>query len=238
MPIKLITLNIEGRKHLKRVIPFLEEENADVICLQEVFERDYLEIKNKLNLNGSYSPMSNRTTPNKYYDQLFGKWGVCLLTKLKEFEIEEYYYRGKGDSPQFHNIWSDDRVLVYGTFKKNDKKYLIGTTHFCFTPDGQADNDQRKYFKKLISFLKKFNNFILAGDFNAPRGREIFTKFTKYFKDNLPKETTSTLDTKYHQMKNLRLVVDTIFTKGTYSVENIKLIKGLSDHKALVGKIN
>ena len=35
---KLISLNIEGHKHLERFLPYIKEQKADIICLQEVFE--------------------------------------------------------------------------------------------------------------------------------------------------------------------------------------------------------
>lgn len=37
---KLISLNIEGHKHIDRQLPFFEIEAPDVLCLQEVFEPD------------------------------------------------------------------------------------------------------------------------------------------------------------------------------------------------------
>ena len=38
MNFSLVTLNIEGRKHLERITPFLLEQRPDVITLQEVHE--------------------------------------------------------------------------------------------------------------------------------------------------------------------------------------------------------
>jgi mRNA deadenylase 3'-5' endonuclease subunit Ccr4 len=193
MSIKLITLNIEGSKHLNTVIPFLKTEKADIICLQEVFKVDFKLIKKELNIDGSFFPMSNRIKITKDYDQAKGVWGLCILSNLKN-SVNKFYYVGKGTTPFFTDNWSDDRVLVYGTFEKNKQKYTIGTTHFCFTPDGQADNNQRIAFRKLIKFVTNFGDFILCGDLNTPRGREIYTKFTTYFKDNLPKNIKSTID--------------------------------------------
>lgn len=42
---KLISLNIEGDKHLDKIIKFLEKEKADVFCFSEIFEEDIKHIK-------------------------------------------------------------------------------------------------------------------------------------------------------------------------------------------------
>ncbi len=233
MSLKLITLNIEGSKHLNKVIPFLKKEKADIICLQEVFKVDFKLIKKELNIDGSFFPMSNRITANNNYGQTKGIWGICILSNLKN-NINKFYYVGKGTTPLFTDDWSDDRVLAYGTFEKNKQKYTVGTTHFCFTPDGQADDVQRIAYRKLIKFVTNFDDFILCGDLNAPKGREIYTKFTTYLKDNLPKNIKSTIDPKLHKVKGLKLVVDTILSTPNYVVEKIKLKAEVSDHKALI----
>lgn len=235
MSIKIITLNIEGRRHLERVIPFLKKEKPDVICLQEVFKKDVNLFKKKLNIKGKFFPMSDRSKENKHYNQFFGIWGVCILTNLKNTGFKNFYYVGKGNIPKFTDNFSDDRVLGYVNVIKNNKYYNIGTTHFYFTPDGQADQGQRKATKKLLDYLKKYDDFILLGDFNAPRGREIYSEFNKHFKDNLSKKIKSTIDTKYHKVKTLKLVVDTIFSKGDYKFKKVYLKDNLSDHKAIIG---
>jgi exonuclease III len=237
MNLKIITLNIEGRKHLDKVIPFLKKEKPDVICLQEVFKKDLNLFKKELNIKGKFFPMSDRSKINKHYNQFFGVWGIIILTNLKNTGFKKFYYVGKGNTPQFKNNFSDDRVLGYVKVTKNLKVYNIGTTHFYFTPDGQADQEQRKATKKLLTYLKKYNDFILLGDFNAPRGREIYSEFNKYFKDNLSKNVTSTIDKKYHKVKTLKLVVDTIFSKGNYKVKKVYLKDGLSDHKAIIAVV-
>ena len=38
--IRLVSLNIERRKHLNRILPFLQEYKPDVVCMQELFEKD------------------------------------------------------------------------------------------------------------------------------------------------------------------------------------------------------
>ncbi len=237
MTLKIITLNIEGSKHLNKVLPFLKDQSADVICLQEVFDFDFPKIKNYLGMDGSFYPMSNRTNPNTSYGQYGGKWGVCILTNLPHDDIKGKYYVGTGETPIFGKDENDDRVLVHTTVEKDNEKYTITTTHFYLTLDGMPTKEQWDAFNSLLKILKSLNEIILCGDFNAPRGRPMFKEFEKYYKDNLPLEIDSTIDTKYHKVKTLKLVVDTFFTTEKYMVSEMNVFDGLSDHKALVAKI-
>lgn len=236
MPLKLLTLNIEGSKHLDLVLPLLKKENADVVCLQEVFLEDLNKLKNET-MQCGFFPVSTRVEPDKYIEKPKGKWGVVLLTNQQNAGIKSHYYFGRGDSPTFTEPDNNDKVLVYTELEKDGLKYRIGTTHFTWTPDGNPSKHQWETFNSMMKFIKTFDDFILCGDFNAPRGREMFTEFTKHFKDNLPKQVTSTIDPKRHRIKGLELAVDTIFTTKQYKVSNVRVVEGVSDHKAVVGEI-
>mgnify|MGYP001334748269 CR=1 FL=1 len=230
MPIKLITLNVEGKKHLKKIISFLTKESPEVICLQELFQTDFKKIKEELKTEGIFYPMYERKDTTNYGS---GTIGVGIITKLP-FTNQKgtYYIDGINDQSM------TPRVLVSTTILKNNKEYNIGTTHFEWTPNSQPSERQRKAASKIIEIISKYPKFILCGDFNAPRGGEIYTSFSKELKDNLPKEINSTLDPDHHPNGHLNIVVDTIFTKGNYKVTNIKTTQNLSDHKAIIGEIS
>ena len=42
MATKLVSLNIEGKKHLKEVSEFLVKSDADIVCLMEICREDVL----------------------------------------------------------------------------------------------------------------------------------------------------------------------------------------------------
>jgi len=227
MAIKLITLNVEQSNHLDKFVPFLKEESPDIVCLQEVMKADVSFIKNELKMEGVFFPTSNKD----------GIEGTLLLTKLPCSPIQAQYYFGEGKVPVYTDPYSKERVLLYTTVENQGKKFVIGTTHFSWTPDGDADELQWRDFHSLMKILKTFDNLILCGDFNAPRGREMFTEFTKHFKDNLPPEIESTIDPDLHRAKGLSLAVDTIFSTPHYLVRDVKVVSGVSDHKAVVGYV-
>ena len=64
--LKLACINIEGDKHLERVKNFLEKEQAEVICLQEVFEKDIESLKSTLYPYHIFAPMMKLPRNNDF----------------------------------------------------------------------------------------------------------------------------------------------------------------------------
>lgn len=224
MPIKIVQLNVEKNRHLDKVIPFLKKQNADVVCLQEVMQHDIATIEKETGLHGFFAPISFQPKINDVQ-------GNVILSRypIIEFSIYTYIhmenYLGEKLS---HNI-SIAKIAA-------DTEYTIMCTHFPVTPNGKIDDNQKKAWDKLKIKLASYDQFVLAGDFNAPRGREMFAKFTEMLKDNLPPEVKTTLDPKHHRHPHLVYAVDNIFSKNMV-VSNVKVVDNLSDHKAIVATI-
>lgn len=258
MSIKLVTINIEGNRHLEeRVLPFLEKENPDVICLQEVFEVDVALIKEKTGMDGVYVPISIVVYPTRHASAR-GKWGQLILSKLPIIEsgFENYYIKdektGRPDKAEnlpifFENenpnslnraiVWL--KVVERDGAKKKDKSYNIVTTHFTWSKEGKTTQLQRQTLRGLLKSLERFDDrLVLCGDFNAPRGREIFSKLAKKYKDNIPPEVITTIDNNLHYAKaNINFVVDGLFSSKDYEVSDVRVVDGISDHMAIVAKV-
>lgn len=241
MPIKLISLNIEGDKHLDRVLPFLQQQRADVICLQEVFELDLELLTTALGGTIFFAPINNMTT-SQSLDSPRGLWGIAIWLRagLSCNQPNTSYYHGssttahEADDPRFCS-----RAVMVIALEQEHTEYVIANTHFTWTPDGLASARQREDFATLIKILEPFSELVLCGDFNAPRGGEIFTAFCEHYTDNLPIAITSTLDPELHRYKaTLQLVVDTIFSTSQYQVSNVEVFQAISDHKALVATVS
>lgn len=237
MSIKLITLNIEGDKHLDLVIPFLQKEQADVVCLQEVYEADMSVLSQTLGMQGTFAPMSTKTVPNPYNNSLRGSWGSAFFTHLPHSKVKLFYYKGTGSTPIFHHPYDNEHALLLSTVEKDGEEYVIATTHFTWSPDGHLSTEQQDSFDELKPIIVSYPNLIFCGDFNAPRGRELFNMFSEVLTDNLPQVYTTTIDNNLHKIGNLELVVDTIFSRGKYVVSDVRLVDGVSDHMAVVGVI-
>jgi len=228
--LKLITLNIEKDKHYDRVLPFLAEQKPDVICLQEVFKDDLLVFEKALGMKSAFAPMKLLQT-----DQGSKEFGIATLSKYPIEAKFEYYVGTQGSLPEAlpGTPTQTNHVALIAEIAPGDQTYRIINTHFTWTPDGQADGRQRAHLENLFGVLEKVDSFVLVGDFNAPRGREIFNKIAARYKDNVPASVTTTLDKIYHRAGDLQLVVDGIFSTAEYRVEAVKLYNGLSDHMAL-----
>jgi endonuclease/exonuclease/phosphatase family metal-dependent hydrolase len=239
MPVKLITLNIEQDKHLERVIPFLEKEKADIICLQEVFASDFDYIRKRLSMTSYFCPMGY--IDNKIYptgSKKDGLLGMMILSNLICSKPKADYYENE-NCPILTPNGITDRILFRSAFYKNGEIFNVGNTHFTWSPKGEVSDLQKESFNRLKKILEKMDDFILCGDFNAPREKEVFNSFLKEgFRDNLPQNISSTIDARYHRNKNLSYAVDNIFSKGAYDVSNVRIADGLSDHKAIIGEIS
>lgn len=238
MPLKLITLNVEGDLHLQTVLPFLESQNAEVVCLQEVFEVDMPLFEKVIGAKGVFVPMVNVSEPNKYGQGLRGKRGVAYFTTLEHAPVQAEYFKGDGSVPVFTHPYDNQHAFVFSSVLKDGVEYIIATTHFTWSPDGQLSSEQDRDFISLKKIIERFPDLVLCGDFNAPRGRQLFSWFEELLIDNLPAHYVTTLDTAKHRKGALELVVDTIFTRGKYTAKNVFLVDGVSDHMAVVGEVS
>lgn len=242
MSIKLISINIEGNKHLdERVLPFLLSEKPEVVTLQEVFLSDVEKIKQTLAMEGIFVPMANVNYENEHLPAK-GLWGILHLTNLPVRQSGyEYYYGNEEEIPQFfanQEPNSMNRVLVWQIVEKEGTKYCFATTHFTWSKNGETIDLQLKTYQSLSVILDKLPGLVLTGDFNAPRGREIFSSLAKRYQDNIPLEVTTTIDNNLHKAKDeINFVVDGCFSSKDYLVENVRVLPGVSDHMAVVAEV-
>ena len=235
--IKLISLNIEGHKHLDRVIPFFKKQKADVICLQEVFKNDLPFIEKSLQMKTVFIPLwrVRQTTDYQPGNDLFG---LAILSSLDLNQSQHQYYSHQPSLvPKYTGSGTYNHVLLWVTVHKNKIPFTIANTHFTWAMPKQADQIQKKDLKKLLAILKTIPQFVLCGDFNAPRGQKTFGTLASLYQDNIPSRITTTIDPQLHKAGPLPLVVDGLFSTPHYLVKNVKVQCDLSDHCAIVSNI-
>jgi endonuclease/exonuclease/phosphatase family metal-dependent hydrolase len=240
--LKVITLNIESDNHYDKIFSLFQKEKPDVVCLQEVYQVDMDFFSEKLKMTGYFSPMVNLTTNNKkhrFSDK--GLWGVAIFTNLKIIKSNSKTYFG--DSKIIPE-WTDkdpncpNRVLAWIKILINNQELVIANTHFTWSGSGAISDLQRQTFTKLLNLIDKIKPDILCGDFNTPRGSELFDTLTNIYTDNVPENTKTTVDNKIHKAKaEINLVVDGLFTKKTLKTQNPRVVSGVSDHQAVVVEI-
>ena len=236
MALKLLSLNIERDNHIPKVISLLEKEKPEVICLQEVQEPEFKMFKERFGFNAFFAPMLTypRIIAGK---KKLVRQGNALFTNLPLLKVQSFLYFGEGNAPLYTEPNMIDRLLVVGEIKKDDKNYTIATTHFTWADDGGVNEEQRRDVKQLLKLVRQREDLVLCGDFNAPRGREIFTILSKHLKDHIPAQIKTTLDPKLHQAGPLPYVVDYLWSTPHYAVRNVRIIDGISDHMVVVAEV-
>lgn len=237
--LRVVTLNIDWNKNLKRVLPFLAERRADIACLQEV-RKDAL-------------PALSRAAGEYYFfapmtlGSLHGApcpVGIALFSRLPlRFGTFGYYV---GDPRRIVELKETSeesrrkttaRAVAFCGVEKDGVRYTVATTHFTWTGNGKPDEFQRKDLQKLLDIVHRAGECVLCGDFNAPRGGEIFTTLSQSFTDNVPPCYTSSLDPETHHLKQVKAMVDGIFSTPAYTVSGVQMHSGISDHCALEGVV-
>ena len=241
---KLISINIENNLHYKTVLPFLEKEEPDVICVQELLEDDFNFFKKELKLDGVFCSWHRINGPN--YKELLGKKnGIAIFAK--KIKASDYYFHiGKEENivKSFEEYMSNEDFQRNSAFawvdtESDDGKICrVITTHVPVTKHGESTPYQIEVVDALISQLENMGEFVLCGDMNAPRGNETFAHLAKKYKDNIPLECKTSIDQNLHRMKGIQFMVDGLFTTSKYKAKNVKLVDGISDHMAIVAEIS
>jgi hypothetical protein len=238
--IKLLSLNIEHSKHLDSVVPFLQSQNPDVVTLLECMEYDIPRLENVLGMQSFFSPRCVYAEDKKAVE---GVEGQAIFAK--EFVSKDHvYYAGEYDplyrfaEEKIANIMRIARVLSYVEFKKDSELFRIATTHFTWSVHGEPTELQKTDMQSLLAILQNLPEFVLTGDFNAPRGRETWETLAAKYKDNIPATYTTSIDAALHRAGALPYVVDGLFTTRGYAATEVKLHSGVSDHMAVTASIS
>ncbi len=237
--LKLISLNIERSKHVDRAAAFLEREAPDVACLQELMEYDVPRFEEVFGGRCHYTPVTIHDAEGKP-----GPFGQGIFSRLSTSNFFEKYYWGvPGVLPHFDftnaaTKHATETHAVSGIeVEKEGATFRIATTHFTWTPDGSASDFQRADLKRMFAVLDEVGECVLVGDFNAPRGGEIFSKIAARYKDNIPLHYKTSIDATLHRVGALPHMVDGLFTTPAYKANEVKLVDGISDHMAIVALI-
>lgn len=241
--IHLVSVNIEGHRHLhQRVLPFLTEQQPDVVCLQEVFEVDVPLIKQVLNMEGQYQAMANVQEVNEHQTHALGRWGLLQLSRFPVVEQHSQHYVGNDNRvPPFMeggNPNAMNRLLIWQTLQVSQTQFTIGTTHFTWSVHGEPTDEQQRDLQVLFSILDTIPEIVFCGDFNAPRGKRTFSQLAERYKDNIPPEVSTSIDGSLHKAGQLNLMVDGLFSTPEYKVTEVEVVGGVSDHKAISAVIS
>lgn len=259
--IKLISLNIEKDKHLSVILDFLKEEQADIICLQEIFEDTLGLFKNTLEMDYIYDHQATFISS----DKTTRSQGVAIFSHfpiIKHLLIPYTKINEKNDTFEFsadHHPENDkdrtrvndqyNRKLLVADIEIGGNLWKISTTHFTWGYYGYVNKESGKFIwdidqetvqqqiddaNNLLKVFETLGGFIFCADTNTPRGEKVFGMFANMLKDNIPLEYKTSIDGNLHRAGHLPLMVDGIFTTKEYNTENVTLKAGVSDHMAVI----
>ena len=201
---KLISLNVEGQKHWDLIDPFLDAEQADVICLQEVFEDDIKRLAGILNMEATFMPMLLKLNSA---GTDYGKQGIAIFSRspIKNIVMQNYHVPNKelqkiDGTDEYSKQRTIRSCLLSTDVDQNGAIFTIATTHFTWTPDGYPRDYQYAAAEKLLALLGSFPDIILCGDFNMPRGvNDIYERFVEKYQDGIPTNYASSIDLTLHR---------------------------------------
>jgi len=131
-----------------------------------------------------------------------------------------------------------DRVLLFTEIQVNGQVFKIFNTHFTWSGGREVNEAQRRDYVKMKEILESYDEVIFCGDLNTPRGFEIWDDLAKQYTDNIPQDIDTTIDKNLHKSgKDIRLVVDALFTSEHYVAKDVRVVANTSDHMAVVGEI-
>lgn len=190
---KLVSLNVEGRKHHDLVVPFLKSENPDIICLQEA-SRELEQILIDLGYQTTYSLMCKKVDVLGEFEQ-----GILLASKVTQISKIVPYYQVDDVSNAKHKNYLFSYIMT--ELKIDNNLFRIATTHLMDTKDGKEDEVQMAGATELLRHLDKEEAHIICGDFNVPRGYNVlYEKFTAKYTDSIPLVYKSSLDKQIHRL--------------------------------------
>ncbi|MBI3633328.1 MAG: endonuclease/exonuclease/phosphatase family protein [Candidatus Vogelbacteria bacterium] len=240
---KLISINIEGDLHNDAVFDFIKQENPDVVCIQELLERDLDIFRHQLAFDSVYQPFMFWSNP--VYPTFRGqRQGTAIFAKLIKAS-GAIFYTGNEENilKSFDEYLSNEQFQKNRSFVWADVSNLDGrlfrfiSVQLPVTKKGETTSYQLETVELLIGELDKLGEFVLCGDMNAPRGKEAFSRLASRYKDNIPAQYQTSIDQNLHKSKGLQLMVDGLFTTPKYSVSQVRLADGLSDHMAVIALI-
>lgn len=237
----IVSLNIECNRNFDRFLPFLKKQKPEIVLLQEVLDKDISYIEEALGMQSSFAPIARWCR-----DDIDCKLGMATFSSLPIVNMKTEYYRGRHDNLPIIRPGEAEKIpralLITEIVKEKEKdkkkeSFCFINTHFTWTPDGKPNEQQYQDLEILLHLLQGIPDFVLCGDFNAPRGMIVFDTLAAKYKDNIPLHITTTIDKNLHRAGDLNLVVDGLFTTPGYHVESVEIVDGLSDHCAIIAKV-
>lgn len=237
MILKLLQWNFSTKEKFENIIDELKKHGPDFVCAQEITQKDLSQpaeiiplIKNRFNYFCYFEKAESWTKRKDYLAQgnaVFSKFPI-IGTFCNEL------------SPQItdpENAFFEGRNYIETACAINNKKLVIGATHFPLSKKFVFNETQEKALVKLLNSIKtKKNSYLLAGDLNAPPDSPVIAKIQEILQNAGPDCKQPTWPTKPFSYgpfneTSLKYRIDYVFKTPDIKVIEAKIIKTpYSDH--------
>ncbi|MDR2063678.1 MAG: endonuclease/exonuclease/phosphatase family protein [Candidatus Nomurabacteria bacterium] len=244
---KIISLNIAGRSNFGRnyqkriadIAGFLSQEDADVVCLQEVTFDDKSNLADGINLMLKkpypyvYANMSEKYTFDKFSAATAEKWEKGLIEHIDDYLTDGMGVLSKSVARRYEGLVlkpapKDERGrpdfhvrLVQNIELASGLK--ISNVHLATNHNS---------YQQLDELLRHTDSQIIIGDFNITREQLLEHQdiwANKY------QESTDFQD--YVSFPEDGVAYDHLLLSKEYRFVSIRLVEGLSDHCAVVFEV-
>lgn len=245
MKLKIVSYNIWHGHSLEKVIDFLQREQADIICLQEVATSGqslkpkqiniFQQLKHALQLKGVFEPAFACKSSK-------GEWNLGQATFASSLTAHKTIVYETGDvivKDIVASQYSVARNVLITTHTLGSYTFKVANTHFTITPNATITPKQLKAAEQLRDSLVNETELILAGDMNSLPGKAAYQLYSSNFTD-VTDPKTPTLHPTIHKVGHLGFHVDYIMYRGT-GINHLKTeipIIDASDHLPVIAEFN
>jgi endonuclease/exonuclease/phosphatase family metal-dependent hydrolase len=234
MHIRILEWNIWYKENIQNVIEFLKEQNADIICLQELTVGHELHGKENLPqriadaLGYSFYFVPAHTFPTGYQigNGIFSRWPLAQ----HQYYFVQHAHEGPHGSEESRVYIQADILTPAGTLK-------VATTHLSYSATNEYSDQRKKEIAALTQELSnKTEKFVFTGDLNATPESYTVQEILQHLKNAGPDFVKPTWPTKQYTpgpdvTAELKHRLDYVFaTSDVRIVASDTPLTGYSDH--------
>lgn len=240
---KLLQLNIWEGKLLKEILSFIEKEQPDILCLQEVYSCKG-DIKLPDFMFDSLERIIERTgyqhsffTPvfTTIYADVPASFGIAILSRYPLENQQSIFTNGEYIARQTAtNYIPNSRVLQWCQVVADDKTFSLANHHGHLEVDplgSQISIEKMQFVKAKLEYLPQ--PLIFSGDLNIKGESPAMRVFDGFLTDLTATNQIPTTLSQFGKVANV--ACDHILVSDDVNVKDFHVTDDLvSDHKALV----
>ncbi len=237
---KVVQLNIWGGKLKNEIINFLKHEDADIVCLQEVFDYGgsgyaYLTMLNEIISATDYEHSYFSPTLSTSYMEQVVEFGNAILSK-KSFNNKSTIFT-HGSYIEKYDVVKDDyniRNFQHVILSEKNKNLNVINHHGYHVKTTKLGNKKSEKSVEIIdNYIEKLTGpVIVTGDFNVYPESETLSGLNSRL-INLPKKNK--IESTYTTFGGPYKVCDYVFVSDDIVVVDFQVSEQIvSDHKALI----